>query len=472
MKGQQKYYQLIPANLLEVIPVLNGLLCDIPGYSESNLKQLISTIAFHIRKDENSAPLKMTYLKKVVPQAGKYISALIDLGIIERLGSYRVGVTAYKYRFTEESEYKKIPAEDPKLIRRIQKLNIELKRRNSKKYAEQNKWIRQVNMLPGWEDAINNSYVSTDTGKINYAISAATRILNGDIYVTVDTTSNRIHTNLTNFPKVLLNHVTIAGSNLFSIDVKNSQPFISGQILLNPSKFARFAKGTELSLILQSLQVVNSEDVKRYVSLVKNGRIYEEMITQFSSRGMTFTRDQVKKQMLKILFDKNIHKGKHRKIFAETFPEVDRVFNILRGDSASPNRFKNYKRFAILLQTIEAYILNDRIVKTISEKYPETIVATKYDSIFTGILTNDIKKVEKILKAEYEQFFGTIPKLEKSPHKNKVKEEGNKEEKEGKGEGGEYYSNTVPEPLQLIEYYRIKGGRSLLKSEILEICYN
>ena len=464
MKGGRTYYQLVPVKVLNELPELCELLNDISGFRESYLKQILSVVAFSIQKEGEAAPLKMAYLKKVIPQGDQYIKALLDIGILARCGGYRPGKASYKYRFADsyESEYKTLNVTDAKLIRRVEALESHLKRRNSKKYQEQNKWIRQITIESGWMEVVNrienDPKKNNKEEKKNYAISAVTRIINGNFYISIDSTSNRLHTNLTNFPKALLPFVRIAGQQLTSLDIKNSQPLISGALLMDPGKFARFTKDPEFSMILKTLQITESKDIKQYVSLVNKGIIYDYLIKEFSRRGVDYTRDQVKIVLLKILFDKNNHSNRNRKIFIELFPEVHRIFSIVRGDLNTSNRFRNYKRFAILLQSAESHLINDCIVKQINQQDPNIITATKYDSVFTGLMTSHAETVTTIMKAEFLKLFGTLPKIEKVKHtlqRDKGGERGN----------GETYTNTITEPLLPIKLQIDRVGRSMIIPE-------
>ena len=91
MKGQQ-YYQLMPSKVKEALPTIDSLVgSEIAGYCRDYLKEVVSIVACHVRKDEEAAPLKVAYIKKLVPQGDKYLNALIDLGIIERTGYYTPG---------------------------------------------------------------------------------------------------------------------------------------------------------------------------------------------------------------------------------------------------------------------------------------------------------------------------------------------------------------------------------------------
>lgn len=118
MKKPNPYYQLIPEKVLQAIEVVDGLLKpQIRGYSPDNLKEVISILACHIQKSEGTAPLKMEYIKKLVPQGDQYLKGLIDLGIILRSGYFIKGQTCYKYQFAPEynSRYISLLLDNPKL---------------------------------------------------------------------------------------------------------------------------------------------------------------------------------------------------------------------------------------------------------------------------------------------------------------------------------------------------------------------
>jgi hypothetical protein len=136
---------------------------------------------------------------------------------------------------------------------------------------------------------------------------------------------------------------------------------------------------------------------------------------EFAKEGLTLTRNETKKQVLRILFARNrtpkdeINK-KCREIFKDRFPTVHRIFSKVRG-SEKGDKFSNYKRFAILLQSIESYMMLDVILKRIYRELPGTIAITVHDSIMTGVLTNNVEAVKKIMIEELIFFVGHRPQI-------------------------------------------------------------
>jgi hypothetical protein len=430
MNQAKKYYQLIPEKVFQNLSVIEELIRhDIKGYSIDNLKEVISIVACHIRKDEEATPLKMTYIKKLVPQGDRYLLKLIYLGIIERSGFAIKGQTSYKYNFTPEyySKYISVPLNNAKLIRRIEIAQEGFRKEAAKtirSHSEQTKYLRQLTIDEGFNDFIKSNY-KAETDQYNKIFASATRIINGDIFYSIDTTSGRFHSNVTNLAKGLRPYLRIKGEPLANIDIKNSQPYLSTIILTNPGKVSGMTENPAFALLLQSLKVSLSEDVKRYISLVASGQIYEYLMSEFSKEGLTLSRTETKGQVLRILFARNrtpkdeINR-KAREIFKNRFPQVHRIFSKVRGHEKG-DKFKSYKRFAILLQRIEAYLMLDIVLKRIYKELPETIAVTVHDSIMTGILTNNVEAVKNIMTEELTNFVGFRPN---------VKIEGNYRERE------------------------------------------
>lgn len=428
------YYQLIPEKVYHNFSAIEDLLRpEIKGYSTDNLKEVISIVACHTRKDNGSSQLQMTYIKKLVPQGHKYLMALIDLNIIQRSGNAIVGQTSYQYNFAPDyqSKYISLPLNNAKLIRRIEMARTDIKKKVAKSirgHSEQVKYLKLLTIAPGYDDFIKSNY-TVETDQYNSIVASATRIKNNDIFHKVDSTSGRFHSNMTNMAKGLRPFLRINGEQLVNLDIKNSQPYLSTILLTDPSKVSWMTKNPAFALLLQSLKVSLYQDVKKYISLVNLGRIYEYLMTEFSKEGLELTRDETKRQMLRILFARNRMpqdetNRKARQIFKDRFPTVHRIFSKIRG-SEKGDKFQNFKRFAILLQTIESYLMLDVILKRIYKELPGTIAVTVHDSIMTRILTNNVEAVRKIMIDELTFFVGFEPN---------IKIEGIKGEKERKRE--------------------------------------
>lgn len=421
MKNQNpKYYQLMPEKIFNEFSSIEDLIKpNIKGYCSDYLKEVISIVASSTRKNINSSQLQITYLRKLVPQGDSYLKKLIDLNIILRTGNAIKGQSSYQYIFAPEyqSKYIVLPLNNAKLIRRIDIARKERQKdaiRSIRGHSEQLKQLKALCIAPEWKAFIDANYTK-ETDQYNSIVSSAIRIMNNDITCSIDNTSGRLHSNVTNMAKILRSYLRINDEPLINLDVSNSQPYLSTILLTDPGKVSCMTKNPAFALLLQSLKVSLKEDVKKYISLVISGKIYEYLMTEFSNDGLELNRDETKKMMLRILFARNrLPKDetnrKARLIFKDRFPTVNKIFSKIRG-SEKGSKFENFKRFAILLQRIESYLMLDIIVKRINSELPGTIAITIHDSIMTGELKNNVEAVRKIMIEELTNFVGFAPKI-------------------------------------------------------------
>lgn len=416
---------------MDLIPAVEKDPPGIPGFRISFLLEILSLISVNVRKNEGEAPLKAGYIQRLIPQGWQYVRFLLDAGIITRSHKYKPGEISYTYKFADDfnSKFKTFPVTDPKLIRRISR--IHLRRQNSKKYPTQNEFIRHMTIDPGSVEFANNNY--PDIEKYNAALGSIIKILNRDIFYSVDNTSGRYHSNLTNLQSDLRAFVRINGKELVNIDIKNSQPYLFTVLATAPEKAAKHVRKSEnFSMLLKTLQGIEALDVRLYVFLVISGTFYEYLIKEFGKYGLHYSRSEVKRQVFIILFGRNGIWNKQREIFNIIFPNIYERICQLKGSSRSKNKFMNYKRLSILLQSIEAHLVLDTILPRIEREHPGTIAVSIHDSIMTSILTNDEKRVFRIMNDELTKFTGYKPelKIENSPqnitreYRKKVKETG------------------------------------------------
>lgn len=411
MIKQVQYYFCYPGKVNESI----SLLCDIgkseiPHFNPSYLKEMLTLISLHNRKDQGNSVLKAKYLNQLIPGYQNYVRFLMDLGIIQRSGKYIPGETSYQYCFTPEYKDRLVyrTVTDQYLIRRL--INKHLRRHNTRKIPMQGKLLHQMTINP---DALN-FIEHLEDNKHDAALCSYLKIKQGDIFYIIDKTSGRFHSNLTNLPEPLRKYIRVNNKELANIDIKNSQPYLSTILLTDPGKVARFAKNRKLRMLLDSLYSIDSMDVKMFVYLTIKGKLYEYLM----DNGFANNRKEVKRQLFIIMFGPGSYWSKQHEIFYNYFPEVFERFSIIKGKSKG-NKFESYKRLAILLQTVESYLVLDVILNRIYIEKPGTIALTIHDSVLTSILTSDVDSVAKIMNEVLTGFVGYAPtlKIEKSENK-------------------------------------------------------
>lgn len=184
----------------------------------------------------------------------------------------------------------------------------------------------------------------------------------------------RMHTNYTVLKKsIRKNFISFNGEEMCEEDIINSQPFFLAILMkntLNPNKLF-------------------TPEMNRYISLVKNGLIYEELMLKCGIDD----RDEVKKMMYKVLFGKNNDYQKYNKMFYNVFPNV---YNFIKEYKDEKN---NYKSLSHALQILESKFIFNTVIQHIIDFNPEIKIITIHDSICYPIKYK--KEVKEIF--EYHQ---------------------------------------------------------------------
>jgi len=171
----------------------------------------------------------------------------------------------------------------------------------------------------------------------------------------------RLHTNFTVLKKhIRSNFLTIDGLEITEIDLPNSQPYFFGVYLKKEIGEENF-----------------NEEIKKFIDVVKNGLIYDEILEKHSD--ILSSRNDAKILMYKVLFGKNIDKRIENKIFKSMYPTVYsyiKEYKYLSDD---------YKSLSHQLQIIESDFIYNKCVKTIKKKFQKIKLFTIHDSIIFPI---------------------------------------------------------------------------------------
>jgi hypothetical protein len=428
-----EYTQLIPQKIWDNIDTITELLKpEIVSFNIDHLLEVISIVACHIPKKrdktdvdvtkDEAAQLQMSYVRDLVPSGDRYLFKLVESGIIKRIGSYIVGKQSFKYTFAPEyqSRYKKIPLKNIKLIKRIESIQKRRKKEVMKTIrglCDQNKFLNMLTIDPGYKQYLKDNFKRETEKEIksyNSFLASAIRIENKDIFFSRDKTSCRFHSNLTTMPKKLRQFLRYKGEPLVNLDLSNSQPFLSIILLTNPGKVKPLIKNPVFLMIVDSLKVSKRKDVMNFIYQTVNGKFYSFLIEEFKKEGIVFSvdyaknRDAVKIQVLKILFStntmpRNKTDKKCKQIFKKCFPTVFTIFNKIRGTEHG-DHFTDFRRFVILLQTIESFLILDVILKRIYRELPGLVALSVHDSIMTT--ENNVEAIYKIMHDEFRSYTG------------------------------------------------------------------
>jgi hypothetical protein len=421
-----------------------------------------------IGKKNGFVPLHSKILQSKVPNYHSHIKYLEQqqVGIIECDNHFVPGKVSMGYRLTSAystNNFKFVTITDYTLCRKI-KADKPFSKENLKTVKEfpyLARWFKtkkleideigaynRINQLEKVElEKINNTKYLSCLEKVeakenltekckNFKILVS-RIQHNDYFFHKDETGNRLHTNLTNLPKWLREFLTYDGQSLVSIDIKNSQPYLSTALLKKEFWQAKItAEKPTLKRINKELYEEIKKDKQRnnyiiklvdssktptvidfqkhqFIQNVVNGTFYEFLIhllegQQGFSLGKTDKekREKVKKMIFTVLFDSK-YKSYNQKsdslyqMFKKQFPSISLLFEHIKTS--------NYKNLAILLQRIESSLILHRICKKIANEKSSIPIFTIHDSIATTV--GNEHYVQSVMKDELEKAIGIAPKF-------------------------------------------------------------
>jgi hypothetical protein len=443
---------------------------------------LINALSLY-KKDlmyDRFVPLNATLLQDNISNYKEYIDYLLhDLKIIETDGHYIPGFKSKGYRLVDRYNTEVVSTE-VRDFTFYRKLKTE---RNKKKASVEHlgyltKWFNDkleidydyvTEFLQEEFNLKNNNELLRDydrgrkkfkepISQLNHAKISAEKISREEYYLLHDDNVYRFHSNLTNMRSVVRNAVTYDRKKLISIDIKNSQPYLSTILLSrsfwieqknepnqnqslsisfdeprdvvknvfinnNSNKYKgdnNFDKRLNIShikihdtdsyIMLGDIDksLMNNE-FSQYINLVVSGKLYEFLQHKFGMYlGETYTnRKEVKTAVFQVLFTDNRYLGqedaKPKKLFKEMFPYVYDVFKQVKS--------KDKSLLPRLLQSIESYLIINVISKRIAEEHHDAPIFTIHDSISTT--EEYVEVVEAIMKEELSKAIGHDPKLER-----------------------------------------------------------
>ncbi len=204
----------------------------------------------------------------------------------------------------------------------------------------------------------------------------------GNFFAKRNDTNQRLDTNLTNLPSLLIAYIILEVEELINIDLSNSQLIILSY-LIKTNQLDKYIKQyiteQETTTVYMSVNKVgikhdirpkylNYKILRNFVEFTENGTIYN-----YISGKLGFNdRDRAKKAMFEILFSSHKYHSKAKTAFGQLFPVLKFITDAYKkehGDS----------QLAILLQKTESRIFIDGILTQLLQKGFK--VLTKHDSV-------------------------------------------------------------------------------------------
>jgi hypothetical protein len=276
--------------------------------------------------------------------------------------------------------------------------------------------LKEVRENKYWENGIN---YKDEEKQYNYALHSIVKIEEALFNVHRDSNVKRLHSAITSLPTSLRNTLTYENKQLVSVDIKNSQPYIANILLTREF----WTEENESRKNLRMKEIINSirnkdgiimyqysdssttpEDVALFRECTSYGTFYETVAEKFQEIGLLTdaSRDSFKKVILKTLYSSNRYSDIYKKTFMHLFPEVDRIFRLVKENDKSI--------LPVLLQVIESDIVLDIIAKRITEEKPELFFITIHDSIIT--VDGCEAYIKRLIEEEMASIIGFAPTVE------------------------------------------------------------
>ena len=388
---------------------------------------LIKSIITKKKPSDKLAEERLSYLKRFWEEGG----LTIDMNMVEEILGKKLDEDREKYKAADGDMYNKVKKKkEERLGRRVKTKNKD-----------------RVNPMIKYEARMNTPRYLKDYEE------------SGDYQFTVDLTSGRCHTFLTQIKKEVRPCIKYKGQTLCNVDIVNSQPFFATSLLMEDAYHKNFmgqriayfrmtAKNKRLEtqwtqtttlpieqwgyttnstetkeniyttndtqtfmLVKKQWDLVKKKDVVDYIKWVSDGTFYEEFGGILKEKNIIDVdnkkelRDYAKEATFKSFFCQNCSLGINEplKIFKKVFPNVYEIFaNIKSGR-------KLHSTLACTLQNLEAELILHVVCKRISEEYPHIPLFTIHDSIVTTV--DNSYCVKQVMKEELEKAICLTPQI-------------------------------------------------------------
>jgi len=443
INGKQKKY--IPENLdLDLILAEHPPVFKYKKDHFIHILNLLTEIAAYDKRlieNQRFVPINKQKLQSHIHNYKDYLTYLQEMGIIESDKQYIVGEKSISFRFTE-----KYQTTNKEVL--VEKSSYNHSYQKSKKVDSRHLYPKLAKFF---DDGLNIDVQAAKNcvrmkleqdiadndekafGRYNAAMLNICRLSDHKFYFHVDETSGRLHTNLTNLPKIVRNFITYEGKPLVSVDISNSQPFLS-TLLMNqkffekievksenlfnifnifpklPSTHPTFYKFLPTIMLVfgeDSLRKQGNQDIAKYRQKASEGKLYEYMEEEiFKATGKRFmSRREIKNMIFSVLYSGNQFIGQpdaeSKRLFRSLFPTVYEVFKLIK---------RHDKTFLpILLQSIEAKLILNNIAKRFCMEKRNVPIFTIHDSIVCQVGYEEYVKL--LMQEEALKCVGIKPHL-------------------------------------------------------------
>ncbi|MFZ6024572.1 MAG: hypothetical protein ACOYVG_08985 [Bacteroidota bacterium] len=434
---------LIPENVDIDLLVKNGATAGVDPFKVNHLLYIIHIISSipaqnkSIKNQDGFVPVHAQTLQRKVRNYNQYLKYLVDTGVLVVNRQYVPGKKSKGYKFAEKYNSPLTMFQYGKTLTPKSGTRKKLSAEQQRKYGHLVKWFSPEFTIDQqlsrcyieWELKVNSTRNYKDrktyVQQYNRSLASVENFSHrGAIFPTIDDFGYRFHSPLTNLKSELRNFLKYNGLNLVSIDINNSQPYMS-TLLFHPSFWETSQStdvlthnkiGVNIEDVFNSRRVYDSfimlckkannnkmSDLHRYIGLVREGTFYEGVAKYTGSEEIS--RKEIKAAVFQTLFTHNRFiaqaEAANKRLFKHHFPDVYDLFSRLK--------VKDKRTLPKLLQRIESHKILLGITKHIAQEQPNLPIFTIHDSIVT--IEGSEAYLMETMTAQLTRTFGFPPKL-------------------------------------------------------------
>lgn len=380
-------------------------------------------------------PVNKSLLQRRIHNYSQYIDYLAEKGVIEVDKQFIPDKKSGGLKFSKEYISVLVPVEITKwtLIKSILYLNQNKNNLLTEGLTFLKRWFEDGKLTVNFEGAkeeLNKLAIEEEElglpniqERFNSRLVPLLELMSDYTVFGVDNTGYRLHTSITRLKKELRKNIKYNNKTLVSIDIVNSQPFLTLPLfdlekiqtndILSKIKSPVYFPNSEMSdKLLKTIEMVkDEEDVKIFIDCVWSGNFYEkfgevlqkeEILPDESLQGL---RKKVKEITFESIYSPNtsIAYSSCVKIFKSTFPNVYKIFELIKTGRG------NHPAFSIMLQRLESELILEKACKIINRINPEIPLFTIHDSIATT--EEHTTFVENIMTKVFTKYIGKSPKF-------------------------------------------------------------
>ncbi len=343
-------------------------------------------------KENDFVPMSSKILHNIINSRYKErIDELLDMGIIETDGKYFTGEKSKGYRFTQEYQRKKLKRvniTDSRIIYKVNKFrSIKIKKIVLLQHKYLFHCLQQIKIE--YDHAmqfVDKNIVEDEKSSVYKMMIEFIKDIDTHWYWSIDS-NNRVHTNISNFPRKLRKFLRWNNSVLVEIDLANSQPFLFNLLI------------QDYTYLFPSYVTTFSNEICFYKQITCEGKFYDYLMEEFC---INEDKSEFKKRFFAKIFYSSEEFNHYYYYFDDDINERERFKFLFPNISEIISYYKrnDYKNLANKLQQIESEIMIGRIVAKLAEK--KIFVLSIHDSILTS--ANNAEPVRDIIMQEFKKY--------------------------------------------------------------------